>query len=300
MRMLSDSISQHQASTHKVQKQMSSGRKVDLASDDPGAYEMIRKLTSDQNKLEQFQRNADMAVQYLSVTGQRLDQTINLFHRVNELATRAGDRTLDDSTRDALAEETNNTLESLVSIANTSVGGQHIFSGLRTDTEPFETQLDPVTGQITDVVYNGSEESRFIRTEDSLSIATNTAGATETSEGGIFQTATRDLFGSIIELRDALQNGDSVADSSLPEQLEDDLSHLLNQASLTGARESQIRTHKQYVQKLQAAQLKSLDSLESLDLAKASMQLSQSENAYQAALYSASRMMQQVSLLNYI
>lgn len=300
IRMFSDSIRRHQHTAHELHQQISSGRKVSLASDDPGAYEMIRKLTSDQKKLDQFLRNADMAIQYLSITGQRLDQTVNLFHRVNELAVRGGDGILDNATRKALAQETDNALESLIAIANTSVGGQHIFGGLRTNIPPYEVVRDPETGRITSVEYQGSEESRFIRTEDSLITPTNIAGTTTGSEGGIFQTPTRDLFDSIIELRDALYRGENIAESGLTERLADDLSHLLNQASLNGAREEQVRTHRQYVQKLQGAQLKSLDSLESIDVAEAYMRLSQSENAYQAALYSTSRMMQQVSLLNFV
>jgi len=298
--MLSEAISQHQNSAFDLQQQISSGRKVRLASDDPGAYEMIRKLTSDQERLEQFQRNADMAIQYLSITGQRLDQSINLFHRVNEVAIMGGDDTLDPQSRKVLAREADSALESLLSIANSTSGGQHIFAGLRTDTEPYEAIRDPASGRITDVVYHGSEETRSIRTEDSLTIPTNTAGSTLSSEGGIFQTATRDLFESIIDLRDGLEAGENMAESPLMERLEDDLSHLLNQATLTGAREQQVRTHKSYVLDLQGAQMKSLESLQSVDLAKAYMELSESENAYQAALYSTSKMMKEVSLLNFI
>jgi flagellar hook-associated protein 3 FlgL len=298
--MLSGAVNQHQNNAFRLQQQISSGQKVKLASDDPGAYEMIRKLTSDQNRFDQFQRNADMAVQYLSSTGQRLDQSINLFHRINELAIQASDGTLDPGSRTVLAQEAGNSLESLLSIANATANGQYIFAGLRTDTEPYEAIRDPDTGRITDVIYHGSEETRAIRTEDSLTIPTNTAGSTQSSEGGVFQTATRDLFGSIIDLQDALYRGENVAEGPIMEKLEDDLSHLLNQASLTGAREQQVRTHRSYVLDLQATQLQSLDSLQSVDLAKAYMEMSESENAYQAALYSSSQMMNQVSLLNFI
>jgi len=51
---------------------------------------------------------------------------------------------------------------------------------------------------------------------------------------------------------------------------------------------------------LQQANQKATEPLESVDVAATMMKLSQSETAYQAALISTSRMLQQVSLLNFI
>ena len=129
---------------------------------------------------------------------------------------------------------------------------------------------------------------------------TNIAGSSPAGEGGIFQTATRDVFDSIIRLRDALLAGENPANTDIGEQLEADLGHMLNQASLNGARHEQVTLQKSYVSDMQLTHMQSLESLQSVDMAEAAMRLSQSETAYQAALYSSSNLMKQATLLNYI
>ena len=299
-RLLSDAIRRQQVQLQQFRQQVATGKQVAKASDDPGAFGMIRNLSADQAQLKQHARNADMALQYNLTTGQGLTKAVNLMHRVNELAVQSGDGTLDDMTRGALAENVDALLKDMISVANGSEGGRYTFAGLRTDTPPYEAVLDPADGRIVGVTYVGSQETRAIQIGDSMQVATNLPGSTATSEGGIFQTATRDIFDSIIQLRDALRSGQEVPSSDIPERLQSDLDHLLNATSVNGAREEQIKMNKTYLLDMQASNLKSTEAFESVDLASAMIKLTQAENAYEAALGSASRMLQQVNLMNFI
>ncbi|HAS82643.1 MAG TPA: flagellar hook-associated protein 3 [Verrucomicrobia bacterium] len=299
MRMMSSMLRTHQQSQYDTRLQMSSGRKVNLASDDPGAYEAIRNLTSDLSQLEQFQRNMNMATHYLSMADQGIERSYNILHQVNELAVQASDGTVDPGTLQNMAEQANQLLESMIGAANSSEGGRYTFAGLRTDVRPYEAQVD-ANGLITGVTYVGSEETRRIQMGPDQFAETNIAGSSPAGEGGIFQTATRDVFDSIIRLRDALLAGENPANTDIGEQLEADLGHMLNQASLNGARHEQVTLQKSYVSDMQLTHMQSLESLQSVDMAEAAMRLSQSETAYQAALYSSSNLMKQATLLNYI
>jgi len=140
----------------------------------------------------------------------------------------------------------------------------------------------------------------MVKIDDSTEVVTNYSGSTPTSEGGIFQTATRDIFQTLIQLRDALEVEQDVTTSAIPGRLQADLDHLLDIQSLNGAREDQIKLSQTYVLDQQSANVKALEGLESIDLAAAMIKLSSAETAYQAALGSASRMLQQVNLMNYI
>jgi flagellar hook-associated protein 3 FlgL len=299
-RMMSDSLSKQQLDLRKYQQQISSGVRVAKGSDDPGAYGQIRTLYRDSAQLEQYARNADKASQYHGNVDQSLTQAISLMHRINELVVQGGDGTLDQVSRDALAEEVNALLETMVGVANGSDGGSHLFGGLRTDVAPYETVVDPASGRITAVQYVGSEETRTIKTGDSLYVATNHPGSTSTSEAGVFQTATRDVFDSIIRLRDALSNGDEISDSDIPGRLQGDLDHMLDTVSLNGVRDEQVRMHKTYLLEMQSSNAESKEALESVDVAQTLMKLSESEVAYEAVLQSTARMMQQVNLMNFI
>lgn len=299
-RLMTGALGRHQRSMYSLQKQLASGRKVTLASDDPGAYEIIRNLTSDKSLLEQFGRNATLARHYLTMVDQSLGQTLNIMHRVNELAVRGADGTVDEGTRSAMAEELDQLLAGMLAVANGSEGGRHAFSGLRSDMVPYQAVTDPDTGRITAVEYQGSEETRLIQTGQALYVPSNIPGSSSTTEGGVFQTATRDLFGSIIELRDALLAGENLADTNLAERAVDDVTHLLNQASLNGARMDQVRMHQAFTMEMRATQLESIESIEAVDLAEAFMYLTQAETAYQASLNSTARLLQQISLLHYV
>ncbi len=280
---------------------MSSGRRVELASDDPGAFEAIRNLRSDIARLKQFERNTNMANHYLSMADQGMERTVSLIHRANELSVVAQDSTVDEATRRAIAGQVDELLKSLVNTANSAEGGRYTFAGLRTDVLPFEVEQDPDTGAIIAVTYTGSTETRMVKTGPEIYAATNLAGASEVGEGGIFQTETRDLFDSLISLRDSLQEPHSGEESAaISDRLQQDLDHMLAQVSLNGARHEQVKLQANILREAQLTSMQSLDTLESVDMAEASMRLSQAETSYQAALYSTSTMMRQVSLLNYI
>ena len=297
-RMLSDAIRRQQVTLQQYQQQLASGKQVSKASDDPGAFGLIRNLASDEARLQQYVRNANMALQYNTTAGQGLTKVVDMMHRINELAVVSGDGTL--TSHDALAEEVETILKTMISVANGSDGGRYTFAGLRTDTQPYEAVLDPVTGRITGVTYSGSEENRLVKTGDSTEVVTNYSGSTPTSEGGIFQTASRDIFQTLIQLREALDAEQDVTTSDIPGRLQADLDHLLDVQSLNGAREDQIKLSQTYVLDQQAANVKAQEGLESIDLAAAMIKLSSAETAYEAALGSASRMLQQVNLMNYI
>ncbi len=299
-RILSESLRQHQADILQSQQRLSSGVAVSKASDDPGAYALIRSMASTQAQLTQYQRNVNMALDYHKSVSQGLTQAVKLMHRINEIGVQSGDGTIDEVTRKALADEVNELLDSMISVANTSDGGRFTFAGLRTDTLPYEAVRDPVDGQIVSVSYAGSEESRQIKVGESLYITTNHPGSTGGSEGGIFQTATQDVFESIIQLRDTLQGGSVTDNTAVLERLQGDLDRMLNCSSLNGARQDQVTTQKNYLLSMQQNTLDARNTLESADLAKETIKLSQAETAYQAALNSTSTLMKQVSLLDFI
>ena len=298
-RMLAGTIQQRQLDIRNYQQQISSGLQVAKPSDDPGAFGMLSNLKTEQSQLKQYVRNADMARKYYASVNQGVTKAVDLLHRVNELTVQAGDATLSDTARAALAEEADSILKSMLSVANGSESGSYTFAGLRTDTVPYETELD-AEGRIIAVRYVGSTETRSVKTGESLYVSTNLPGSTAIGEGGVFQTETRDVFDSIIRLRDALLAGESIPESDIPAQLQADLDHLLNSSSINGVRDEQARLHRTYLLEMQTANTKSTEALEAVDLPSALMKLSQAETAYNAAMYSASNMMQRVSLLNFI
>lgn len=300
IRLMSGAIRRHQTNAFTLQQQIASGKKVNKPSDDPAHFDLIRHLKLDLNQLQQYERNADIATHYLAHANDGIKQAVNILHRVGELATKGGDGTLEQLGRDSIANEIDGLLQTLVGIANSSEGGRYTFAGLRSDTKPFETVLDPDTGEIAEVLYQGSEETRMIQTGESHHIATNLAGASANGQGGVFQTEDLDIFETLIRLRDTLREGDELPQTDIQQQLATDLDHLLRNIALNGIRQEQAQVHKYQNREIQVNHRESVDKMESIDIAQALMRLSETETAYQAALHSTSRLIQQVSLLNFI
>ena len=71
-RLLTESIGHHQSNILESQQRLSSGVAVAKASDDPGAYGLIRDLASTQAQLTQYQRNVTMAEAYHVSVGENL------------------------------------------------------------------------------------------------------------------------------------------------------------------------------------------------------------------------------------
>lgn len=298
-RLLTESIRNHQSNILSSQQRLSSGVLVSKASDDPGAYSQIRSLASSQAQMTQYQRNLGIASAYQKAVGGSLTQVTSLMQRLNEIAVKGGDGTLDDTTRGTLVDEVNELLETMVSVANGSDDGRYTFGGLRMDAPPYETVLD-ADGKITAVTYAGSEETREIRIGDTMTVVTNSPGSTSGNEGGVFQTSTRDVFASIIALRDALASGSEIANSGILEDLQDDLDHVLTASSLNGARQEQVTAQKNYLLNLQLSAKDARSSVESVDVAQETIKLAQAESAYEAALKSTATLLGQVSLLDYL
>lgn len=300
MRMMLSAFQRSSQTVRDLQNQIASGRRVNHASDDPGAYESIRRLRSDDSHLNQYRRNADVAAHYLSSVDANLQQVSDIMHRANELTIRGGDATYSAADRRAMSGEVDQLLHSLLSIANASESGRHIFAGLRTDHPPYLAEDTTGDGFIDTITYEGSPETRQIKVGEQLYIETNIPGTSPTNENGIFQTASQNLFDNLIELRDKLAAGESTEETDLLDKFSSGLDHVLAIRSLNGARMEQVNFSKQIISELQTATKQSLEALESTDMAEALINLSQAETAYQAAMSVTSRMLNQQTLLNYI
>jgi flagellar hook-associated protein 3 FlgL len=153
-----DGILQNQVELSKVQKQMSSGKRVVTPADDPVAATQMLNLEKNIRITEQYQANADYARNRLSTAEQSLSSVGNLLQRVQELAVSANKDSLNNADRRAIAAEVDSRLEELVGLANGKDGaGEYLFAGSKGSTRPFSYT------DATGYQYNGDQRERDIR-----------------------------------------------------------------------------------------------------------------------------------------
>ena len=83
----------------KLQEQISTGKKISAASDDPVAFSDLALLKARNLRLAQFKRNIDVSRQTLTLEDSALKQASNLLTRMKELAITGSNETLSPADR---------------------------------------------------------------------------------------------------------------------------------------------------------------------------------------------------------
>jgi len=122
----------------KTQNQIASGKRVQTPADDPVAAVHILELQRALAESDQFNSDADMAKNRLTLEEQALADSNTLIQRVREQALQGNNATVDPASRRMLATEVRSRLKELVDIANRrDANGEYLFSGYASMTQPF-------------------------------------------------------------------------------------------------------------------------------------------------------------------
>ncbi|GGA90379.1 flagellar hook-associated protein FlgL [Neiella marina] len=152
---------------------MSEGKRVITASDDSVAANSILNFKQEVRVTDQYQRNIEFAEARLKTEETALASIEDLMLRIKDLALQGNNGSLGQDAKEAIAQEMENRLEELLSIANTrDESGSYIFSGYQTEQIPFSQQPDKT------VQYNGDLGVRETTIGSSVSVETNDPGQT--------------------------------------------------------------------------------------------------------------------------
>lgn len=161
-----------QAELSKTQNQMSTGRRVNSPADDPIAVSHILELERAQSESDQFGKNSDLVRSRANLEEQALTDTGTLFQRVRELVLQASNTaTLTPSDRASIATEIETLSAELGNIANRKDGGgEYLFAGYSTQTQPFSRTSAGTTQ------YLGDQGSRQVQIASSQRISDSHSG----------------------------------------------------------------------------------------------------------------------------
>ncbi|WP_028765222.1 flagellar hook-associated protein FlgL [Shewanella colwelliana] len=166
-----NSVLDRQTSTSKILEQLSSGKRVNTAGDDPVAAIGIDNLNQQNALVDQFMKNIDYANNRLSLTESKLGSAETLTGSVREQVLRAINGGLSDSERQMIADELRGTLEELLAVANTKdESGNFMFAGYETGKQPFAFDASG------NVVYSGDSGARDAIVGSGVTVATNIPG----------------------------------------------------------------------------------------------------------------------------
>ncbi len=267
----------------RLQTHLSSGKRVMVPSDDPAGAATATRLRAFVLENEQYLKNAQAAIGWLTATDSALQDVVSVLHRARELTINAARSDLPDDARVALANEFDQLIRHLVQVANTSHGGRYIFGGTKTDAAPYS--LTEAGGYVQTVTFNGNDQEMTYEIGPGVRQAVSVSGTTVFGTTGLFNT--------MVTIRQHIQQG-LVNDLSGPDlaALDQALDHVLRMLSRVGARQNgfELVAERLYDQEVNLKDL--LSKTEDLDVAEAIMELKMQENVYRLALASGARVIQ--------
>ncbi len=279
----------------QYQEQLATNRRVMRPSDDPTGTHRILDLQGEIALNEQHQRNLDTTEGLLTYTESIIVSIGEIISSAREDAVFADSDTISDEERVIISTRIDNLLEDLLSYGNTKYSDAYIFSGTNTQQPTFVATRNE-TGEVVDVVLNplgtDGEVIREIGTDNRIAI---NVGGEELLQAG----AAGDLFDVLIGFRDALRNDDLDAIGDTIDQLDNVHDRVLTQRTFIGAMGQRLNQARELTMELAIDYTDDLSRVQDIDFAEAVMQYSIEENAYQAALGAAARVLQP-SLLDFL
>ncbi|NHC46239.1 flagellar hook-associated protein FlgL [Motilibacter aurantiacus] len=266
-----------------LQTQLSTGRSVNRPSDSPSGTSAAMSFRSDIKANTQYARNANDGIAWLGNADQALQSSLSITNRVRDLAVQAASTGSQGQTaRDAIATEVRQLRESLIETANTTYIGRPVFGGTTAGAKAYEKNGSYVgdTGQVLRTVANGVQ----VRVDG--------------SGPEIFGTGDEQLFTIVNDIADHA-SGDPAALQDDLTRLDKALTNLRKGAADIGARYNRVESLKQGADDRKLTLNKGLNEIESVDIAEATVQLQLQQVAYQAALGTASKVLQ-LSLTDFL
>ena len=273
--------------TLEAQQQVSSGKRVSKPSDDPVAFGRIVLNKADLAQYGQWLRNIDSGSTRLAAADGALGQVGTILSRLKELAVDARSDTNTANDRNVIAKEVRSLHRELLQLSNTEINGQRIFSGTKTDVDPF------VLGAGDTVTYVGNDETQSIAVGQNQTIQVTLAGSQ------VFTGATTNVFTSVKNLLAALETNNGTGIETGIGELDQAITQVADARGQVGALDNRLTTTKSALQGTVDLVQTTLSHNQDIDLAEAITNLTRQQTALEAAARSANGIFNN-SLLNFL
>ena len=272
-----------QAKLAELQDKASTLNKISRPSDDPAATAQALQTRSRIAAAAQYGRNIDDGDRWLTAADAALEQATNVVHKMQDLTVQAGNGTLNQSGRDAIALELEVLAKDLLSIANTKHLGRNIFAGSSDAANAFTagTPGPPPTPVTFNGVANSSVERR---------ISENQTVRVDADGAAIFGDGATSIFESVSGIVNGLRSNSDV--SVLAGQLDSGVKNVINGRSDIGTRQAQLERASSVNTELEATLDAQKTGIEKADLGSVIMDLKLQETNYQVALAATARVLQ--------
>jgi flagellar hook-associated protein 3 FlgL len=282
----------------QASQQLSSGYRVNQASDDPGAIEAILGFQSQIDQVTQTQSNLTQATTIANVSDSALASASNMLDQLTSIAAQASSYTATAASRSSLAQQVQGIEQELVTVANTTFGGRYVFGGDNTTTPPYTFNATAPGGVVRN---NTSSNTVTITNSDggTLTFPSQTAQQIFDSQTSSGTPAASNIFQNVYALTQALQNNDQTGVQNAAISIQASVVQL-GQATTTSGNSLDWLQQSSDAATSKLTNLQTeLAGLRDADVAQAATDLSSAQTAEQAAI-AAHGSLQIKSLFSYL
>jgi flagellar hook-associated protein 3 FlgL len=288
-----------QAQMQQAQAQVSSGYRLQEASDDPSAIADIYQLQTTLAQNQQTQTNLGNVQSGLSSADTALQSAVSQIQTAISLATQGASTTTTPDEMANLATQVSQIMQSLVGVANTNVNGSYIFSGDQ-NTQP-SYQVDASQPEGVQQLLTTTSTS-VIQDVNGTAIAVGKTASEifdpqDPTTGG---PATGNTFAAVNSLLTALQNDDPAGAAQAATSLQNASDYLNQQLAFYGDAENSVTNATNIAQQFQTQEQSSLSQVQDADIPTAALALTQAQTQEQATLSVAAKIEQTPTLFSYL
>lgn len=264
-----------------VQNDLSTGKRIHRPSDDPtaNARAMVMKTTIAENK--QYLSNIQSAHGFVQATDTAITSYVSSLQRLRQLAVQGANGSLDANAKAAIATEANQIREEIRTVANTQYNGRYIFGGIKTDQQPFPTDV---------TLAPGDQGALHVDIAPGITMQYN---VNSVQLFGDTVNGTNNIFSVIDNFTNLLSQNTSSPDVS--QQTIQDIDNWMNQVgnnrTTVGGWQNRLDMGTQHLTDANTSLQNLLGNVEDTNIADASLQMNQSQATLQAALEVGSKAM---------
>jgi flagellar hook-associated protein 3 FlgL len=278
------------AAVARLQNQLTSGKVISRPSDSPTGANTAMQTRSALGAVTQQSRNISDAQSWLDQTYSTMTNMIDITQQARSLTVQglnSGATSTDAAT--AISKQVSALRDSLLGMANTTIGGRPLFGGVTTGSRAYDT----TTGAYVGVVGSDGEPMPVTRRiSDGESIRIDVTGPE------VFGKSPDDVF-SVLDRISQHVTADPAALSDDLTALDGALNTMLVGVAGVSSKAARVESAATLNQDRSLALTSRLSGVEDVDLARTTMELQMQQVTYQAALSVTSKTLQQ-SLVDFL
>ncbi|HLI86071.1 MAG TPA: flagellin [Bryobacteraceae bacterium] len=278
-------------------EQVSSGLKVQFASDQPDVVSELLQLHTNLELNNQITNNLSAATTDNTVAQSALTQANSLLQTAVGIAAQGATSTATAATRQELAGQVQAILQQMVSLANTQSGEVYVFGGDAATSPPY--QYDLSSGNGVDQLTSAAATQQVQNPQGGSFPVSQTAQQIFDDRNADGTYASDNIFATLTNLYNGLMNNDQTAVENATTALQLSSNHLNEALAFYGTVQNQLQNASSFAASYNTQLQTQIGQLQDADVAAASLELSEGTTQLQAAFEAESRI-PQTTLFNYL